>query len=388
MSGLKLKNILMTTHNAIPDARVEKESQSLRKKGYTVYLITPQIKSEEARKSFDEIIIYKHSIRHNLFFKSAIKDAIKFYSKIVEEKKIDVIHSHNLSTANIGYRVAKKHNLRFVYDDHETWYLWLKLRAKTGVGFRKIIRYYIAFRAKNIEKKIANTADVIIVTNIKCIPYYRELNIPQKRIISVENIALQKEIDEALKSEDLVIDFFKKDKRKKLIHVYHRTGSTRQERKDDLLDRDFDSFVEAQSKLDDWVLVLFGKRDKELESKGVVFIDFMPRINYLANVAKADVGLNPLSITEKTLISSQNRVFEYAKLGLRIISTKTPLLQHNFDDMLIWVNPDDPVNKIIDILQNINKYPTSKDIQDYSKKFDWEKEMQKVIDAYTKFNNK
>ncbi|NHK32594.1 MAG: glycosyltransferase family 4 protein [Asgard group archaeon] len=380
-----MKNILMTTHNAIPDARIEKESLSLRKKGYSVYLITPSIKIDEARKSFDEVLIYNHSLKHNLFLKPAINDAIKFYSKIVEEKNIDAIHSHNLSTANIGFRVAKKYNLKFIYDDHETWSLWLKLRAKAGIGLRKIIRYYIAIRAKKLERKIAKSADLIIVTNIKCIPFYNELEIPKEKIISVENIALQNEIDEALNREDLIIDFFKNDKRKKIVHVYHGSNKSRQEKRDDLLDRDFDLFVEAQNKLDDWVLVLFGKENSDLIKKGVVFLDFMPRINYLANIAKADVGLNPLTITEKTLISSQNRVFEYAKLGLRIISTKTPLLQHNFNEVLIWVNPDDPLDKIIDILQNINKFPSGKDIQDYSKKFDWENEMQKVINAYSEF---
>ncbi|TET30711.1 MAG: hypothetical protein E3J70_03945 [Candidatus Heimdallarchaeota archaeon] len=381
-----MKNILMTTHNDIPDARVEKESQSLRKNGYSVYLITPNIKREKARDAFDEVFIYKHGPKHNYFFRPAINDAIRFYSKIVKEKDIHAIHSHNLSTANIGYRVAKKHNLKFIYDDHETWFLWLKLRAKAGIGFRKIMRYYIAFRARWIERRIAKIADKIIVTNIKCIPYYEKLRISGNKIISVENIVLQNEINEALRSKELVVDFFKNDERKKIVHVSHSSGYGKQKKKDDQLDRQFDRIIEAQEKLEDWVLVLFGKKNVELEKKGVVFIDFMPRISYLANIAQADVGLNPLAITEKTFISSQNRVFEFAKLGLRIISTKTPLLQHNFDDMLIWFNPDEPTEKVIDLLQNIDSFPTGKELQEYSNKFDWENEAQKIINIYANFS--
>ena len=78
----------MTTHNDIPDARVEKESQSLRKNGYSVYLITPNVKREKARDAFDEVFTYKHGPKHNYFFRPAINDAIRFYSKIVEEKDI------------------------------------------------------------------------------------------------------------------------------------------------------------------------------------------------------------------------------------------------------------------------------------------------------------
>ena len=248
------------------------------------------------------------------------------------------------------------------------------------------MRYYIAFRTRWIERRIAKIADKIIVTNIKCIPYYEKLRISSNKIISVENIALQNEINEALRSKELIVDFFKNDERKKIVHVYHRSGYGKQKKKDDQLDRQFDRIVEAQEKLEDWVLVLFGNKNVELEKKGVVFIDFMPRINYLANIAQADVGLNPLAITEKTFISSQNRVFEFAKLGVRIISTKTPLLQHNFGDMLIWFNPDEPTEKIIDLLQNIDSFPTGKELQDYSKKLDWENEAQKIINIYSNFS--
>lgn len=375
----------MVTHNKIPDARVEKESIVLRKAGHKVFLATPAVKEKKAEKAFDKVFTYSHTFKHNHFFREAVNEVAQFYEKIILENNIDVVHAHNIFTAHIASKVVKKHKLKFIFDDHETWSLWLKERAKRAVGIKnRLVRSFVYLRSIGIEKKIAKMADYIIVTNVMCIPFFKKLKIPESKIIPIENIALQSEIDLGLKSKDLVVDFFKKDKRKKIVHVYHRSKgkSTKQSRKDESIDRQFEVFVSAQEKLDDWVLVLFGEKDPDLIKRGVVFIDFMPRINYLANIACADVGLNPLIITEKTVISSQNRTFEYAKLGVRIISTKTPLLQRNFQDMIIWMNPDEPLEKLIDILNNIDQYPTGKKLQEYSKKFSWENETSPMIEVY------
>ena len=134
--------------------------------------------------------------------------------------------------------------------------------------------------------------------------------------------------------------------------------------------------------MDDWVLVLIGKRDEDLEKRGVVFIDYMPRINYLANISKANLGINPLVVNDKTKISSQNRVFEYAKLGVQVISTKTPLLEENFNQKIIWFNPDESVEKLVDILTNIENFPTGKELMEYSKQFSWETDFKEIIRIY------
>ena len=380
-------NILMVTHNHIPDARVEKESRSLRKAGHKVFIATPEVRNKIAEDAFDKVFTYSHTYKHNYFNNKAVQEAAEVYEKLIIENDIDAIHAHNIFTAYIASKIVKKLNIKFIFDDHETWSLWLKERAKKAIGLKnKLLRYYIYIRSIGIEKRIARMADHIIVTNVMCIPFFKKLKIPAEKITSLENIALQSEIDQALKDKDSIADFWKTDKRKKIVHVYHRSKgrSAKQSRKDETIDRDFEVFVQAQEQLDDWVLVLFGAKDSELEKRGVVFIDFMPRISYLANVAQADLGLNPLVITPKTIISSQNRIFEYTKLGVRVISTKTPLLEQNFDDMLIWMNPDEPLEKLLKILKNIDSYPSGKDLQKYGKKFSWEKEAQKMVDAYNK----
>ncbi|MFW9922914.1 MAG: hypothetical protein ACFFDW_06445, partial [Candidatus Thorarchaeota archaeon] len=299
------------------------------------------------------------------------------------------IHAHNIICINIALKLAKKTDTKLIFDDHETWSLWMKLRVTAGVSYRKLLRFLLYQRVKRIEKKAAKLSDHIIVTNRKCIDFYHLVyGVERERLSEIENIALDEEINKALSLEDLVNPIFKTDSRKKIIHVYRHPPKKGQKQflRDQLINRKFDRIIEAQEKLEDWVLILIGKKNIELEKKGVIFLDQMPRIQYLANIAKADVGLNPLVINEKTAISSQNRIFEFAKLGVRIISTKTELLKENFDDMIIWFNPDDPLEKIIEILQNINKYPSGKQIKEYSKKFSWEKEMEKILKVYEKLS--
>ena len=80
-----------------------------------------------------------------------------------------------------------------------------------------------------------------------------------------------------------------------------------------------------------------------------------------------------------SLKGATNRIYDLAKLGVRTISTKTPLLEENFNDKLIWFNPDDPLEKLIDILKNIDEYPTGKELQEYSKKYTWKNEVQKML---------
>lgn len=384
-----MTNILMMSHNEIPDARVEKESRALIDAGHKVYLIVPKVRSKITKESFTKVYTYPYSFKH-YFYSLIIRDAIKFHKEIIKKHSIGLIHAHNIICINLAMKLNRNSDIKLIFDDHETWSLYLQLRMKSGLGIRKFLRWFLYLRTKRIEKCAAAKSDHIIVTNRKCIDFYiQKYQIQEDKITEIENIALQQEIDKALKSDELIHDFFKKDKRKKIVHVYRSppVKNSKQFHRDVLTNRNYNKIIDAQEKLDDWVLVLFGKRNPGLEKRGAVFIEYLPRIAYLANISKADVGINPLVINAKTSISSQNRIFEYAKLGVRIISTKTQLLEENFEDKLIWFNPDDHIDKLVNILENIDRYPTGEEIQNYSKKFSWEEEIKKVIQVYEILQN-
>lgn len=379
----------MLSHNEIPDARVEKESRALIDVGHQVYLVVPKIRNKIAKESFTKVYTYSYNFKH-YFSGLIVRDAITFHKEIIKKHNISLIHAHNIICINLAMKLTRKNSIKLIFDDHETWSLYLQLRMKSGLGFRKVIRWILFLRAKRIEKLASRKSDHLIVTNRKCIDFYmQEYNIQKNNITEIENIALQQEIDEALKSDELLHDFFKKDKRKKIVHVYRNPPikNPKQFHRDILANRNYDRIIDAQEKLEDWVLVLFGKSNPELEKRGVVFIEYLPRIAYMANISKGNVGINPLVVNAKTSISSQNRIFEYAKLGVRIISTKTQLLKENFEDKLIWFNPEDDLDKLVSILENIDKYPTGKELQEFSKKFSWEEEIKKIILVYENLLN-
>ncbi|MHA1367389.1 MAG: glycosyltransferase, partial [Candidatus Heimdallarchaeota archaeon] len=379
-----MANILMLTHNHMPDVRIEKQARSLKEKGHKVFLITTELKGQDFVDLFEGIYTHPHTFKHNLLTRILVNDVTRFYEKIIKENQIEIIHAHNIFTAFIALSVVRKLKLKFIYDDHETWSLWLRNRAEKASGFKKVLRYYLYYRAKKLEKKIPRKADLLIVTNVKCLDFYNKLGIPSEKIITVENVALRSEIEQALKNTDLVVDFIKTDKRKKIIHTYHQLTfkDKAQASKDLHIDRIINRFVDAADELDDWVLVLFGPKNPELEKRGVVFIDYMPRVAYLANIANADVGINPLVPCERIFLTSQNRIYEYGLIGLRTISTRTPLIVEHFGDKVIWYDPDESYEKLLEILRNIDDYPSGAEFKKYCKKFSWQTEAKKMLDAY------
>ena len=87
-------NILMVTHNQLPDVRVEKEARDLINEGHLVYLITPKIGDAKATESFTKVITYSHNIKHNFFLRKAVNHATEFCSEIAQKYKINIIHAH------------------------------------------------------------------------------------------------------------------------------------------------------------------------------------------------------------------------------------------------------------------------------------------------------
>ncbi|MFW9925026.1 MAG: glycosyltransferase, partial [Candidatus Thorarchaeota archaeon] len=120
-----MANILMLSHNDIPDARVEKESQALLAAGHKVYLIVPNVREEEAKKSFTEVITHNYNLKH-YFFGFPIKKTLQHHLALIKKYNIDIIRAHNIICINIALKLAKKTDTKLIFDDHETWSLWMK----------------------------------------------------------------------------------------------------------------------------------------------------------------------------------------------------------------------------------------------------------------------
>jgi len=103
-------------------------------------------------------------VRGNLFIPDArvlwVKPSVNYLSKYISENGIDTIittgppHSLHL----IGLRLKDLHNLKWIADFRDPW---------TTIGYHKALKLSAsaAKKHKNLERKVLNTADIIVVTS-------------------------------------------------------------------------------------------------------------------------------------------------------------------------------------------------------------------------------
>lgn len=375
-----MKKILFVTHSLTPDKRIDQEAQSLMNAGFEVFLICRGKKKDKTPNFYKEIFIVNLNRGQLAYFPNAVRKARKKYKKIIDEIKPNFIHANDLPVANIVRKIIPE-KVKFIYDDHEVWDLHYKLYADRTVNWlKKIQRRYLQFMAKILSKKIMKQADLVIFVNEYWVEYYTKKGIDSTKIISIENFPLKQDIDSAQNSEDQIDEFFEKDPRRKIV------TASKFEKLSDVTLRNSNQIVKAVNELDEWVIVNFGISDEEYEKLGVISIGFKPRFEFIKSCSKCDIILNPLVLDELMHYSSPNRFFEAALLGVRIISSKAKTLVDKFDDLIIWINPNAPIEEIKEILRNIDSYPSGVEIKKAAMKYTWEKEEKKLITKYMEFS--
>ncbi|NHK32596.1 MAG: glycosyltransferase family 4 protein [Asgard group archaeon] len=371
-----MAKILMITHGPMPDNRIDREAKALKEAGHKIYIIYSK-KKRNLLDYYEKKILLPFNNRTKALLPFAVRITAKKVKKILDVMQPDFIHAHDIAAANVARLVVDK-DLKFIYDDHEIWEYLRKRQAQMIKNpLYKLIIKIVLFQTKRINKKIANKADLIIVVNKHWIDYYKERNIESNKIIVIENFYSKELIDKVLSSDIKIDDFFIKDPRKKVIHTEKNVLISSK------VVRDVTNFVYAISELDDWVLCVFGPNDEKSEQLGVKFFPPTEQLEYLASCSKCDVALNPLVLNRpRGPYSSQNRLFEFAALGLVIISSKAITLVEKFDDKIIWLNPDASIEEIKRILTQTERHPKKEEIQEVAKQYTWKKEIKKLIKVY------
>ncbi|MBN1328393.1 MAG: glycosyltransferase [Candidatus Heimdallarchaeota archaeon] len=378
-----MTKVLMVTHSLTPDKRIDQMSLSLIKEGYEVYLVCTAKKKDIIPDFYKEINVVPLNIRQRAYFPFAVHKARKLYKKIITRIQPDIIHANDVIAANIIRKIIPK-NTPFVYDEHEVWELLTKMYADRIKGIlRKLRKKYIQISTKYLTRKILKQADLVIFVNEYWVDYYANKGFDRSKIISVENYPLEEQMKYILEANLPVDEFFTKDPRKKIVHSSKFVLLSQE------LQRNVENIVQAVEELDDWVLVVFGPKEERFENRGVVFIPAKPRFEYLASCKFCQVALNPIVINERNHYCSPNRFYEFVKIGLRVFTPKAKTFIEKFgEDALIWVDTNCSKEEIKNILVNIEQYPTGKELQKIAEKFQWEKEVQKVVDKYANLLSK
>ena len=175
------------------DYRVENEIEQLIKLGNEVtvacYSFSNAYHSEKrdgytiVRKKISSFI-YKTSVgalKFNFYFNFWKK----YLGSLLEEKKYDVIHIHDLPLAKVGLDLRKKYGIPVIMDLHENWPVLLNLSLHTQTFLGKLL--FSEKQWRNYEKKVLVQVDGIITVVEEAKERLIEIGIDSNKIEIVSN---------------------------------------------------------------------------------------------------------------------------------------------------------------------------------------------------------
>jgi len=187
----------MVLENEFPhDNRVEKEAISLAEMGHEIHLACYAKKSEFIKtESYKGFSIHRIRISSLMFKLSAAILVLPFYFRFwynfIEELEqtyhFDAVHVHDLPLAKAGYKLAKKHGLRLILDQHEFYSNWIVHTAHYNTLLGKFIKAFSNW--KKYENRYLNKADLVITVEppLRKI-YLEEYHLQENRIICIPNV--------------------------------------------------------------------------------------------------------------------------------------------------------------------------------------------------------
>ncbi|MFV0531483.1 MAG: glycosyltransferase family 4 protein [Flavobacteriales bacterium] len=386
--------ILMVLEREFPeDERVEKEALSLIKAGYEVHLACYTLQNRASIENYKGIQIHRKPISKFLLKKASVA-ALKlpfyfkfwknFVQKIVNEKKFDVIHIHDLPLAKIGYETAKKNNLKLILDFHENWAGLLSVSAHTKTLLGKVLSSNTQW--ENYETAYCKLADQILVVVDEAKDRLVEKGIEKKKIKVVSNTIL------------LPLNI--KNKEKYDVYTFVYAGGITYHRG---LQYVLDGLALVNQTFSDWQLILVGSgryvknlknqvKKLKLENQ-VYFLEHQPYYKMMEYIAGADCGLIPHIKSSHTDHTIPNKLFQYMYLKKPVLVSNCKPLERivkecNNGFVYKYNQPNQFSEKALKLIHG--KYDNFEEngYQAVLKKYHWAKEEEKLKKSYTDLNLK
>lgn len=381
--------------NFPPDIRVEKEARSLTKNGHKVYLLCQRGKNQSSKETIDGILVqripgYQNRllrIMHTLIFYLNFyhRGWAKTIKKFIYDKKIDVLHIHDLPLVKTAVIISKKCNIPIVADLHENFPAYLSVEK---IPLWKRIYFLNPKRWKRYEKKILSSLNHIIVVvqeaKERLIKSY-QLNPDKITIVSnTVDIGQLNSILLNISTERYKDDF--------TISYFGGFGPHRG------LDTAIKAMTFVAKKIPNAKLVLTGKGTNETELKiltkklglenKIIFTGYQPTGKLFSYISSSNICLVPHNKNPHTDATIPHKLFQYMLMKKPVIVSNCEPLKRIVNETragLIFEagNPQDLASKIIQIYKSPNQYGEN-GYQAVLEKYNWSKEAEKLTKLYNK----
>jgi len=304
--------------------------------------------------------------------------------KIALEEKADIYHFHDPEFLYWAVKLKQKTGAKVIYDVHEDFPQQILSKPWIPKIFRKLIATIFNF----YEKRKVKQLDFIIVALPKVKESFQKTGI--NNIETITNYPLLEYFAQVTSNQRVATS----NQRIKLIYV---GGLTRIRGTIEIIKSL--EFIKSDVKL-----ILLGKfQEKDLENKlkkmpeweKVEFKGWLPQKETYQNMMDADIGLICFLPTPNNINSMPNKLFEYMAARLPIIASDFPLWKEIIreDNCGLTVNPQEP-REIAKTIDHLIEHPEEARIMGENgrravfKKYNWEKESQKLIKIYQQLTTK
>ena len=369
-------NIHLVMNSFRPDKRVLKEALALADAGIFNKIIIIALKSQgfpESETVNNTVTVWRVPLRTKILPSKLFFQTIKYFEwqvkikKFIKNKKIEVVHCHDLGTLPVGIKIKRQTRCKVIYDAHE-----LETEKNNLAGIKKLYR-------KKVEKRLIKKIDHFISVSPSIIEWYQDKygvtdvtllrNIPDKRIKQETGINLRDKCD---------LD------KNSILFVY--CGYF-------FKNRGIEVLVNLFSELDKNIHILFlgkGELAGFIEESAKIFLNihyygFIPYEKLISSMASCDVGImvkdNRQSLSQ--YFSLPNKFFLYLDAGLPVMVSQSLDVEQLIERLDIgWKAAIDNVKDKIKALKKNEISLKKQNVRYASKSLDWNIEKGSLIDAY------
>lgn len=391
-----------------PDIRVEKETRTLLKAGYNVFLLAKCNEGQRKEKNIEGVRVRRVNIA-GCFVRKL--QSLRFFltfthplwrreiEKFVSDFNIEILHLHDLPLVKTGMGVARRKNLPIIVDLHENYPAVLQVWNKGTKGLRRIGNKILFNYQRWIkyEREICHKVDKIIVT----------VDEMKERLVKTHEISPEKitvasntEDPEFVKSAKLDKSTVKKYKDRFIISYIGSFGPHRG------INTAIKGMVYVKRQIPDALLLLVGKGGKFIEEQirnltkennledNVEVLGWQPFNKVYSYMYVSTIGIVPHNKNEHTDHTIPHKLFQYMVVGKPVLVSSCKPLKRVVEETnsgLVFEAGDekDLADKIIDLYnnENLRKELGKNGKKAVERRYNWRIEAKKLINLYRQLGN-